>query len=108
MASRNKQNGLIPALAYVRMSNSIQEMSIDQQRVEILRYASNNGFRIVRWYTDEAISGDSTSSWFGTKVGSADSIRLSTVFGYSRSWKQGSGWIPSPRVLYRGMTSLVG
>ena len=61
MAPRNKQNGLIPAVCYYRMSSDKQETSIPEQREAVERYAADNGYRIVREYVDEGISGDKTS-----------------------------------------------
>jgi site-specific DNA recombinase len=50
----------IPAAGYVRMSSDKQETSPEQQRQEIERYAKREGYRVLRWYTDEGISGDDT------------------------------------------------
>jgi len=62
MAPRNSnRNGLVPAVIYLRMSNSVQEKSIPEQRIEVERYAADNGYRIVREYVDEAISGDAAT-----------------------------------------------
>jgi len=48
---------LIPAVGYLRMSGSEQTLSIEQQRLEILKYAERNRYQIIRWYKDEAKSG---------------------------------------------------
>lgn len=48
------------AVAYYRMSTSQQDTSIDQQRVEVEKYAEQHGFKIVREYIDEGVSGDKT------------------------------------------------
>ena len=61
MAPRKKQNGLIPAVAYYRMSSNKQETSIPEQREAVERYAGEHGYRIIRDYCDEGISGDATS-----------------------------------------------
>jgi len=50
---------LIPAAGYVRMSSGKQERSPAQQKAEILKLAKAEGCRIVVWFTDEAITGDS-------------------------------------------------
>lgn len=50
----------IPVVAYYRMSTAQQDTSIDQQRREVEKYATARGFRIIREYIDEAISGDNT------------------------------------------------
>lgn len=52
----------IRAAAYCRMSSAKQgEKSIDEQRAEITKLAAREGFRIVEWYEDKAITGDSTT-----------------------------------------------
>lgn len=61
MAPRNKFIGLIPAVAYYRMSSDKQEASIPEQREAVQRYAADHSYRIVREYLDEGISGDATS-----------------------------------------------
>lgn len=48
---------LIPAVAYVRMSDDSQEASPAQQRAEITKYATENGYHVLRWYVDEGIPG---------------------------------------------------
>ena len=50
----------VPAVAYLRRSTSRQEKSLDDQRTEIERYAAANGYRILRWFQDDGISGDAT------------------------------------------------
>ena len=61
MAPRSKHNGLIPAVAYYRMSSDKQEASIPEQREAVEAYAKAHDYRIVREYLDEGISGDKTS-----------------------------------------------
>jgi len=51
---------MITAVAYVRMSSDRQEASPKQQREEIEKLAKREGYQIIRWYTDEAVSGDET------------------------------------------------
>jgi site-specific DNA recombinase len=49
---------LVPAVAYVRCSTDGQiEASIPAQRAAIEQWASANGYRILRFYVDEGISG---------------------------------------------------
>lgn len=61
MADRHsKQDRLVPAVAYLRRSTSRQEKSLDDQRTEIEQYAAANGYRIIRWFQDDGISGDAT------------------------------------------------
>ena len=51
---------MIDAVGYIRMSSDKQEASPVQQRQEIKKLAERDGYRIVRWYVDEGISGDAT------------------------------------------------
>ena len=50
-----------PAVGYVRRSTDRQEHSIPDQRYAIERFADQRGLTIERFYTDDAISGTSTS-----------------------------------------------
>src|SRR5262249_32979526 len=52
--------GIVPAVAYYRMSDDKQEASIADQREAVKAYAAEHGYRIVREYKDEGISGDDT------------------------------------------------
>ncbi len=52
---------LVPAVGYLRRSTDRQEQSIGDQRSAIEAYAEANDFRIVRYYTDDGISGTSTA-----------------------------------------------
>ena len=49
------------AVLYLRMSDKRQECSIPEQRSELLSYAKKSGYRILREYTDSAVSGDDTA-----------------------------------------------
>lgn len=61
MAARHSSRaGLVPAVAYYRMSSDRQEASIADQREAVQRYAADHGYRIIREYIDEGISGDAT------------------------------------------------
>lgn len=51
---------LQPAAGYARRSTDMQERSIPDQKAYIEKWAGENGYRIVRWYIDDAISGTST------------------------------------------------
>lgn len=62
MAKQKKfvQNDNNLAIAYYRYSSHAQnETSIEQQRTEAERYANAHGFRIIKEYADEALSGTS-------------------------------------------------
>jgi DNA invertase Pin-like site-specific DNA recombinase len=48
------------AVGYVRRSTDRQEHSISDQKKVIEEYAANNGFKLLKFYTDDAISGTST------------------------------------------------
>ena len=52
---------LIPAAAYIRMSGRQQDKSPAEQRSEITKLATREGSHIVEWFTDEAITGDSST-----------------------------------------------
>jgi site-specific DNA recombinase len=45
---------------YLRMSTDRQDTSIPQQREALVRLANKQGYRVVREYVDEGISGDAT------------------------------------------------
>jgi len=51
---------LKPAVGYIRMSTDKQEDSPEQQRAEIQKLASREGYRVIRWYEDHGISGAKT------------------------------------------------
>jgi DNA invertase Pin-like site-specific DNA recombinase len=48
---------LIPAVAYLRMSDDDQEGSIEQQRKEVLAFAGAHGYCVAREYVDSGKSG---------------------------------------------------
>lgn len=55
---RNQNSTLIPAVAYARYSSSGQrEESIEGQLREIHAFAEQRGFRIIKEYTDKALTG---------------------------------------------------
>ena len=56
---------LIPAVGYLRRSTAKQEMSLKDQRAQIEAYAAKHGYRIVKWYVDDAVSGDDTENRAG-------------------------------------------
>ena len=51
----------MPAAGYLRRSTDLQDQSLGDQRKEIEAKAARKGFRIVRWYEDDAVSGTSTT-----------------------------------------------
>jgi DNA invertase Pin-like site-specific DNA recombinase len=61
----NVMSKLIPAVAYLRRSTERQEESLEQQRTAVQKYADEKGYRIVREYKDDGISGDSTDQRTG-------------------------------------------
>ena len=52
---------LIPAAAYIRMSGRQQEKSPAEQKAEIAKLAAREACQVVEWFTDEAITGDSST-----------------------------------------------
>jgi DNA invertase Pin-like site-specific DNA recombinase len=50
----------IPAVGYARRSTDMQERSIPDQQAFVERWAGDNGYRILRWFIDDAISGTGT------------------------------------------------
>ena len=53
---------LTPAAACIRMSGRTQDKSPAEQAAEITRLAVREGCQVVDWFTDEAITGDSSTS----------------------------------------------
>jgi len=49
----------IKAVGYARRSTDMQERSIPDQKAYVERWAKENGYRIDRWYVDDAVSGTS-------------------------------------------------
>jgi hypothetical protein len=58
--TRNPILGVIPAVGYARRSTDMQERSIPDQQAHITKWAADNGYKINRWYIDDALSGTST------------------------------------------------
>ncbi len=65
----------VPAVAYLRRSTDRQEQSIGDQRKEVLRWAQQNGYEVVREYVDDAISGTSADERPGFQQMIADAKR---------------------------------
>lgn len=53
------------SVGYLRRSTDRQETSIPEQTNAIQEYAEEKGYQIIRWYTDDAISGDDTENRHG-------------------------------------------
>jgi len=51
---------MMKAVGYARRSTDMQERSIPDQQAFVERWAGEHGYRIVRWYTDDAVSGTTT------------------------------------------------
>jgi len=51
---------MVKAVGYARRSTDMQERSIPDQQAFVQRWADEHGYAILRWYTDDAISGTST------------------------------------------------
>ncbi len=58
---------LRPAVGYLRCSTDRQEQSLGDQRRTIEAYAHRDGYHLVRWYEDDAISGASADARAGFK-----------------------------------------
>lgn len=52
---------MVPAVAYLRRSTDKQEQSLGDQRLEVVRFAGENGYQVVREYVDDAITGTSAN-----------------------------------------------
>lgn len=72
MAKKN-----IAAVGYARRSSDLQERSVPDQKAYLEKWARENGYRIVRWYVDDAISGTSTKGrdQFGRMIVDAENGR---------------------------------
>ena len=51
-----------PAVGYLRRSTDRQEQSLADQQAALERYAGDQGFEILRFYTDDAVSGTSADN----------------------------------------------
>ena len=60
MSKANGTGRLVAAVGYVRRSTEKQEASIPEQVKAVEAFAADRGYHIVRWYTDDGISGDGT------------------------------------------------
>ncbi len=65
----------IPAAAYLRRSTDRQEQSIGDQRKEIMRWAAEHGYIIIREFVDDAVSGTSADERLGFQRMIADAQR---------------------------------
>lgn len=65
----------IPAVAYLRRSTDRQEQSLGDQRMEIARFAQENGYHLVGEYVDDAISGTNAESRQGFQRMIADATK---------------------------------
>ena len=69
-------------MGYLRRSTDRQEQSIPDQQKAIEGYAGEHGFRILRFYTDDAISGTSTLGRHAFQAMIADAQRKSCQFRF--------------------------
>ena len=53
-------SGLVPAVGYARASTEKQDTSVSEQIKVVEQFAAERGYKIVRWYQDDDISGDIT------------------------------------------------
>ena len=70
------------AVGYLRRSTDRQQQSIPDQQKAIEGYAEEQGFRIQRFYTDDAISGTSTAGRRAFQSLIADAKRKSRSFRF--------------------------
>lgn len=78
----------IKAVGYARRSTDLQERSIPDQKAYVEKWAGENGYRIVRWYIDDAISGTSTKGRkaFESMIAAAENGRdFDTIICYDIS-----------------------
>ena len=73
----------IPAVAYVRRSSDSESQtdSIPQQMRELEEYAAEKGYKIIRWYRDDAVSGNDTESRWTTRPCRGQNARPATEGG---------------------------
>ena len=63
MAKPDPQQDLVKVAAgYLRRSTDRQEQSLEDQRQAIETYAEREGFTVIDWYVDDAISGTTTEA----------------------------------------------
>ncbi len=55
-----KRKDGIAAVGYARRSSDLQERSVPDQQAYVEKWAAEHGYRVLRWYVDDAISGTST------------------------------------------------
>ena len=94
----------IKAVGYARRSTDMQERSIPDQKAYIEKWADANGYRILRWYIDDAISGTSTKGRkaFDELIAAAENGRdFDTVICYDISRFSRGGTNETGYYLYR-------
>ena len=52
---------MIKAVGYIRRSTDKQDTSLDDQRKAIEQYAQVNGYELIKFYEDDAVSGTSVN-----------------------------------------------
>jgi hypothetical protein len=50
---------IIPAVGYARRSTDLQERSLPDQQAFVKPWVAEHGYRMLRWYVDDPISGTS-------------------------------------------------
>jgi len=84
---QSTRNRALLAVAYIRMSSGKQEASPGQQRAEVEKLAKQHGYKIIREYFDERISGDATEKRVGFQQMIRDAQEMGD-FGVILCWDQ--------------------
>ena len=74
------------AVGYIRRSTDKQEQSLEDQQRSIEKYAENSGYKLVRFYKDDAISGVFTNSRIGFKEMIETASNSNRDFDYILVW----------------------
>jgi DNA invertase Pin-like site-specific DNA recombinase len=87
MRQKHQDQGLIPAVGYIRMSTDDQKDSPERQRGEIVALAQRDGYQILRWYEDHGLTGTESKNRPGFQKLMADLPKreFKTVLMYEQS-----------------------
>jgi DNA invertase Pin-like site-specific DNA recombinase len=85
--SNAPQSQPVLAVGYVRRSTDKQEASIEDQTAAVAAFAADRGYAVLRWYTDDGVSGDDTERRHGFQRMLADA-QARRDFGVIICWDQ--------------------